>query len=56
LDRRPIGTPSSTELREKGVFTIIFPTPEVMEKLEVVFRYGMHRHWITKDYGPEYEI
>jgi len=56
LDRRPIGTPSSTELRQKGVFTIIFPTPEVMEKLEVVFRYGMHRHWISKGGGPEYEI
>ncbi len=56
LDPRPIGTPSSTQLREHGVFTIVFPTAEVLEKLEVVFRYGMHRHWLTEKGGPEYEI
>ena len=56
LDPRPIGTPSSTQLREGGVFTIVFPTAEVLEKLEVVFRYGMHRHWLTEKGGPEYEI
>jgi len=56
MDRRPIGTPSSTELRERGVFTIVFPTEEVLEKLEVVFRYGMHRHWLTERGGAEYEI
>jgi hypothetical protein len=56
LDPRPIGTPSSTQLREGGVFTIIFPTAEVLEKLEVVFRYGMHRHWLTERGGAEYEI
>lgn len=56
LDPRPIGTPSSTELRERGVFTIVFPTEEVLEKLEVVFRYGMHRNWLTDRGGAEYEI
>ncbi|GAB1482020.1 hypothetical protein MASR2M78_08350 [Treponema sp.] len=56
IDSKPIGTPSSTELRERGIFTIVFPTPEVLEKLEVVFRYGMHRHWLTERGGAEYEI
>ena len=56
LDPKPIGTPSSTTLREHGVFTIIFPTRDVIEKLEVVFRYGMHRHWLTEEKRPDYEI
>lgn len=56
MDSKPIGTPSSTALRERGVFTIVFPTEAVLEKLEVVFRYGMHRHWLTEKSGPEYEI
>lgn len=56
IDPKPIGTPSSTALRERGVFTIVFPTEAVLEKLEVVFRYGMHRHWLTDRGGPEYEI
>ncbi|MFQ3547065.1 MAG: hypothetical protein SNJ56_01910 [Termitinemataceae bacterium] len=56
VDRQPIGTPSSTHVREHGIFTIIFPTLDVIEKLEVVFRYGMHRHWLTEQNGPEYII
>jgi nicotinic acid mononucleotide adenylyltransferase len=56
VDPKPIGTPSSTHVREHGVFTIIFPTIDVIEKLEVVFRYGMHRHWLTGDARPDYEI
>jgi hypothetical protein len=56
VDRKPIGTPSSTALRERGVFTIVFPTEAVLEKLEVVFRYGMHRHWLTDRGAPDYEI
>ncbi|AEJ20442.1 hypothetical protein [Gracilinema caldarium] len=56
VDPKPIGTPSSTHLREHGFFTIIFPTLEVIEKLEVVFRYGMHRHWLIENPRPDYEI
>jgi hypothetical protein len=56
VDPKPIGTPSSSEVREQGVFTIVFPTEEVIEKLEVVFRYGMHRHWLTEKGGAEYDI
>lgn len=56
IDPKPIGTPSSTALRERGVFTIVFPTAPLLEKMEVVFRYGMHRHWLTDRGGPEYEI
>lgn len=56
MDPKPIGTPSSTQVREQGVFTIIFPTLDVIEKLEVVFRYGMHRHWLTEESRPDYEI
>jgi hypothetical protein len=56
VDPKPIGTPSSTALREQGVFTIVFPTEAVLEKLEVVFRYGMNRHWLTERNGPDYEI
>jgi hypothetical protein len=56
IDPKPIGTPSSTDLREHGMFTIVFPTAEVLEKLEVVFRYGMHRNWRGERGGAEYEI
>lgn len=56
VDPKPIGTPSSSDLRDRGVFTIVFPTQAVLEKLEVVFRYGMHRHWLTERGGPEFEI
>lgn len=56
VDPKPIGTPSSTALRDHGVFTIIFPTEQVIEKLEVVFRYGMHRHWLTDRGCGDYEI
>jgi hypothetical protein len=56
LDLKPIGTPSSTAFRERGIFTILFPTEAVLEKLEVVFRYGMHRHWLTERGAPDYEI
>lgn len=48
IDRKLIRTPSSTALRERGVFTIVFPTTAVLEKMEVVFRYGMNSHWLTQ--------
>ncbi len=48
FDRKRVKTPSSTAVRERGIFTIIFPTEEVLEKLEVVFRYGMNRHWLME--------
>ncbi len=56
IDPKPIGTPSSTHVREQGMFTIIFPTLDVIEKLEIVFRYGMHRNWLTSQARPDYEI
>lgn len=56
IDKKPIGTPSSTELRERGIFTIVFPTEAVLEKMEVVFRYGMNRHWLTVRDSSDYSI
>jgi hypothetical protein len=45
MDRKVIGTPSSTDFRERGAFTIIFPTQAALRRVEVLFRYGMSRPW-----------
>jgi hypothetical protein len=61
LDRRVIGTPSSSDFRSKGHLTIVFPTEAVLRRLELLFRYGMNRPWMgleRRREGPfsDYEI
>lgn len=48
LDRRRIGTPSSTDFREDRAITIVFPTEAMLSRLEVLFRYSMHTPWRVK--------
>lgn len=63
LDRRIVGTPSSTDFRDSRNITIVFPTSAVLGRLELLFRYGMNRAWMgarsaspDSSPGPEYEI
>jgi len=52
LDPRVIGTPSSTTFRKDRAITLILPTENIREKLEVLFRYNMNRPW-SKDGLPK---
>lgn len=45
IDNSSIGTPSSTDFREKGAFSIVFPTSSVINHVEVLFRYNLNRPW-----------
>jgi hypothetical protein len=49
LDRRVVGTPSSSDFRSKGHITIVFPTEAVLERLQLLFRYSMNRPWMGLD-------
>ncbi len=46
FDRRLIDYPSSTDFREAGAFTIVFPTDDMLSHLEVLFRYNLNRPWM----------
>jgi nicotinic acid mononucleotide adenylyltransferase len=53
FDRRLIDYPSSTDFRESGAFTIVFPTENMLSHLEVLFRYGLNKPWMREgDPGP----
>jgi len=45
LDPSIVATPSSTDFRTKQAFTIVLPTPSIRDKMEIIFRYHMHRSW-----------
>ncbi len=45
VDRMIIGAPSSTAFRSQLAITLVFPTEAVLSRLELLFRYGMHRPW-----------
>jgi hypothetical protein len=57
-----MGSPSSTDFRSSRHITIVFPTAEVLSRLELLFRYGMNRSWMFLDSGDgkgacsDYEI
>ncbi len=53
LDRRRIGTPSSTDFRSDRAITIVFPTEAMLARLEILFRYSMHTPWRVK--GDPYD-
>ncbi len=48
LDRRRIGTPSSTDFRSDRAITIVFPSEAMLARLEILFRYSMHTPWRVK--------
>lgn len=45
VELEPLGTPSSTDFRDRHALTIIFPTDEIMKHMEFAFRYRMQRDW-----------
>ena len=43
-----LNTPSSTDFRTNSVFSIVFPTKEILSHLEILFRYRLHKPWIQE--------
>ncbi|MCE5257290.1 MAG: hypothetical protein LLF89_10660 [Spirochaetaceae bacterium] len=51
LDPCVIGTPSSTEFRRDRAITLVLPTEDIRDKLEVLFRYNMNQPWSANRIG-----
>jgi nicotinic acid mononucleotide adenylyltransferase len=47
VDRRIVEAPSSTDFRERGAFTIVFPTEQALSHLEILFRYNLNKPWMA---------
>ena len=47
VDEAVVAAPSSTDFRSSRNITIVFPTEAVLSRLELLFRYGMNRAWMT---------
>jgi len=45
VDPTVIRTPSSTDFRTRQAYTIVLPTRAIQDKMEIIFRYHMHRTW-----------
>ena len=45
LERKIVGTPSSTDFRENRAITLVLPTESIRDKLEILFRYNMNQPW-----------
>jgi hypothetical protein len=52
VDHEVLGTPSSTAFRTEGAITLVLPTEALLSRLELLFRYGMHRPWTSPREGP----
>ncbi len=53
-DRHIVIAPSSTDFRERGAFTIVFPTESMLSHLEILFRYRLNKPWMQEgDEGAE---
>jgi nicotinic acid mononucleotide adenylyltransferase len=48
LERKIVGTPSSTDFRENRAITLVLPTESIRDKLEILFRYNMNQPWSTR--------
>jgi len=46
VDDNVLASPSSTDFRSSRHVTIVFPTDEVLSRLELLFRYGMNQSWM----------
>jgi len=47
LDPNIIATPSSTDFRSRRAFTIVLPTNAIRNKMEIIFRYHIHKSWTS---------
>ena len=45
LERRVVGTPSSTDFRQNRAITLVLPSEAIRDKLEILFRYNMNKPW-----------
>jgi len=45
LERRVVGTPSSSDFRQNRAITLVLPTEAIRDKLEILFRYNMNKPW-----------
>lgn len=45
LDPSIVAAPSSTDFRTRQAFTIVLPTSSIRDKMEIIFRYHIHRSW-----------
>ncbi len=45
MDDTALPTPSSTDFRQHGNFSIVFPTDGIVHHLEVLFRYNLNKPW-----------
>jgi hypothetical protein len=45
FDEKSVNSPSSTDFRSNNVFSIVFPTREILSHLEILFRYRLHKPW-----------
>jgi len=45
IEKRVVGTPSSTDFRENRAITLVLPTESIRDKLEILFRYNMNQPW-----------
>ncbi|HET7839725.1 MAG TPA: hypothetical protein VFL04_08190 [Rectinemataceae bacterium] len=45
VDRMIVGAPSSTAFRSARAITVVLPTEAILSRLELLFRYGLHRPW-----------
>lgn len=48
MDRKIVGTPSSTVFRQNRAITLVLPTEGIRDKLEILFRYNMNQPWSVK--------
>ena len=45
IDPFSVEAPSSSDFRTKQAYTIVLPTNSIREKMEIIFRYHMHKTW-----------
>jgi hypothetical protein len=49
VDEEIVDAPSSSDFRASRNFTIVFPSDAVLSRLELLFRYGLNRPWMTSE-------
>lgn len=48
IERSVVGTPSSTDFRQNRAITLVLPTENIRDKLEILFRYNMNQPWSAR--------
>ncbi|HOE98119.1 MAG TPA: hypothetical protein PLE76_01265 [Rectinema sp.] len=45
IDPFSVEAPSSSDFRTKQAYTIVLPTASIRERMEIIFRYHLHKSW-----------